>query len=476
MYCPKCEKDLAADATFCPYCGNEKLIQKEEPAAETVEETTEATAPTVTEEATEQPAEAVEIPASAPESTPAKKSGKTVVIAVLCVLIVLAACAAAFAGGFLLSRGDGTPDATDVTTDTPATTDPSADADLFPDDYTKTYPDGFDYKSVDMSQYVTLGKYKGLTATVTTNTEVTADDVSAYIRELLAQYITDQDVTDRPAKVGDTVVIDYVGTINGVAFESGTASDQKLTIGAGGYIVGFEDGIVGMQIGETKTIDVTFPENYHNAELAGKPAQFTFTLDSISEKVAPEYTDAFVREKFEIDTMAEFEDQIETMLRDERAYELVSEKQDAVYAIAVDNATVNAYPEGLVEDYMHSQIDYVKSYAEMYSMSYEELTQQVTGMTVAAYEAEVRAGAMDAIKQEMVLFAIAEAENITAPEDQLKEAEEYYLDYYGAETLEELCTMIGVTETYFRNTISFSVIYAEVLEFLVENATFNGAK
>ncbi len=480
MYCPKCEKDLSADATFCPYCGNEKLIEKVEPTPEAEPETVEVEATEAEAVETEAPvaeapvAEATE-PASAPAGKP--KNGKGAVIAVLCVLAVLAAIAAAFAVGYMVSReAADQPDETVTTTDAPVTTAPATDAELFPDDYTATYPDGFSYADTDISQYVTLGKYKGLTATITTSSEVTDAEVKAYIEQLLAQYSTTQAVTGRPAAMGDSVVIDFVGTMDGVAFDGGTASDQSLTLGEGGYIDGFEDGIVGMNIGETKTIDVTFPESYHKTDLAGKPAQFAITLDSIEESVLPEYNDAFVREKFEYDTIPEFENDVKAMLVEERAYDVLAEKQEAVYGIAVDNATVKGYPEGLVEDYMKTQIDYVKSYAEIYNMSYGDLTEQVLGMSAAAYEAEVRTSAEEAIKQEMVVYAIAQAENITAPEEELRKAQDYYLEYYGVETVAEMCEMLGVTETYFANTINFSVVYAEVMDFLVENATFNGAK
>lgn len=461
MYCPKCQKDLPADSTFCPYCGNEKLTEKAEPVEETA--ATETTAPAA-ETAT---------PEAAP--TAPQKNGKGVAIGILCVLVVLAAIVAAFAIGSYLSRGDDVPAQSGTTTDATVTGEP-VDADLFPDAYTTAYPDGFDYASQTLSEYVTLGKYKGVSVTLTTSSEVTDADVQEYINEMMAYYATEKDVTDRPAALGDTVVIDFVGTMDGVAFSGGTADDQSLVLGEGGYIDGFEDGIVGMNIGETKTIDVTFPESYQNADLAGKPAKFEITLDSIKENVVPEYNDTFVREELEYDTMAEFEAEAKDLLKAYREEEILAEKQEGVFTIAVDNATVIGYPEGVVEDYMYQQIDYVKSYAEMYGMTYSDFTEQVIGMSAAAYEAEVRASAEAAVKQEMVLYAIAQAENLSGSEDERKAAEDYYLAYYGAEDIASLCTSIGVTEDYFNNMIGFSVIYTAVLDFLTENATFTGAK
>lgn len=457
MYCPKCQKDLPADSTFCPYCGNEKLTEKAETAEEQAAIETQTAA----------------VPASEAEPAAPKKSGKGVVIGLLCVLVVLAAIAAAFAIGSYVGRGD--KPAETGTTDMAQTGEP-VDEDLFPDEYTTAYPDGFDYASADLSKHVTLGKYKGITVTLTLSSEITDADVQSYIQEMMTYYATEQDVTDRSAALGDTVVIDFVGTMDGVAFSGGTADDQTLILGEGGYIDGFEDGIVGMNIGETKTIDVTFPESYQNADLAGKPAKFEITLDSIKESVAPEYNDTFVREELEYDTMAEFEAEVKEMLKAYRADEILAEKQDGAFSIAVDNATIVSYPEGVVEDYMYQQISYVKSYAEMYSMTYSDFTEQVIGMTAAEYEAEVRASAEAAVKQEMVLYAIAQAENISGSEEERKAAEEYYLSYYGAEDVASMCDSLGVTVEYFNNMIDFSVIYTAVMDFLTENATYAGAK
>ncbi len=460
MYCPKCQKDLPADSSFCPYCGNEKLTEQ----AETVEEKTapEATAP--------EAAPVSEAPAVAP-----KKSGIGAVIALLCVLVALVAVAAAFAIGFYVSRESGKPAETGTTTDGAVTGTPD-DAQLFPDEYTTVYPDGYNYAAADLSKYVTLGKYKGVTVTLTTSSEVTDADVQEYIDEMMSYYAEEKEITDRPAAESDIVVIDFVGTIDGVAFEGGTASDQTLVLGEGGYIDGFEDGIVGMQVGETKTIDVTFPENYGNEELAGKPAQFAITLDSISVSVTPEYNDTFVREELEYDTKAQFEAELRDMLKSYRESEILAEKQEGAFTIAVDNATVISYPEGIVDDYMYQQISYVKSYAANYNMTYGDFVQQVMGMSAAAYEAEVRTSAEAAVKQEMTLYAIAQAENISGTEEERKEAEDYYLSYYDAEDVATLCTSIGITEEYFNNMIDFSVLYTAVMDFLTENAAYTGAK
>lgn len=487
MYCRKCDKTLPADSTFCPYCGNEKL--EADPAPETeVAETVEAPETEVAEaveteetEVTEETAEETEVTeeAEVAEEAPAtteKKSGKGVIV-LLSVLVALMAIVCAFLAGRLLSDKDPavTTDAPAVTTDAPTTAAP-VDENLFPADYTTVYPDGYAYANEDLSQYVTLGQYKGLSATLTISSEITDADVADYIDNVLSQYTTEETV-DRPAALGDIVVIDYVGTKDGVEFEGGKASDQTLaSLGESGYIPGFESGIVGMKAGETKVIDVTFPADYHSADLAGAAAQFTITLDAVKEKVVPEYNDAFVREHFDFMTMPEYEASVREILAQNREMEILTEKQEAVLSQAVDNATVKGYPANLVEDYMFQQIDYVRQYAAMYQVEYAEFTEQAIGMTAGAYEAEVRASAEGAVKQELVMYAIAAAEGLAPTDEEIAEAEAYYLSYYGAEDIATLCSTIGVSETYFANTIHFSVTYANVMEFLTENATFTGAK
>lgn len=347
-------------------------------------------------------------------------------------------------------------------------------------DYTPAelnYPDGFDYGSISMADYVTLGKYNGLSVTLTTSSEIVDTDVDAYIESVLAQHSYAEEITDRGAREGDELVIDYKGTLNGVAFDGGTAEGTSLTLGAGGWIDGFEEGIYGMTVGEVKTIDATFPNPYkNNEELAGKTVQFQITLHSISETIVPEYNDAFVRENFDYATMAEFEAYVRQTLYAARQDEIAAEKQSATLGSAVDNAEVLQYPEGLVEDYVAQQTDYIRYYASMYGMSYADFVTAATGETVETYEAAVRESAEASVKEEMVIWAIADAERITITEARRAEELAALLEYYGYDDLESMCADYGVTEAYMDRTITYSIYYVDVLNMLVENATFTGAK
>ena len=341
----------------------------------------------------------------------------------------------------------------------------------------QNWPDGFDYTAINLADYIKLGKYKGVTVTLTTSSEITAADVEKYIEDVRTQHSRTVEITDRGAKNGDELVIDYKGTLDGVAFEGGTATGTTLTLGAGGWIDGFEDGMVGMKAGETKTIDATFPDPYkNNPDLAGKTVQFEITVHSVSETVIPEYNDAFVRDNFDFATMAEYEASVRKTLAEERQDEIAAEKQSATLAVAVDNAEVLKYPEGVVEDYMAQQIDYVRYYAAQYGMSYADFVSAATGEDVETYEAAVRTGAEQSVKEELVIWAIAEAENFTISDERRASELASLLSYYNYDDLASMCEAYGFTEEYMNRTMTYSIYYVDALDMLVENATFTGAK
>lgn len=370
---------------------------------------------------------------------------------------------------------DGSVASTDETAESTETTETTESTTYTPAEL--NYPDGFDYTALDITKYVKLGKYKGLTVTLTTSSEITDADIKTYIEDVRTQHSRTVEITDRPARNGDELVIDYTGTLNGVAFEGGTATGATLTLGNGGWIDGFEEGMVGMTVGETKTIDATFPDPYkNNEELAGKTVQFEITLHSISETVIPEYNDAFVRENFEYATMAEYEAYVRETLAAQRQDEIAAEKQSATLAAALDNAEALQYPDGVVDDYMAQQTDYVRYYASMYGMSYEDFVSAATGVDVATYEADIRTAAEQSVKEEMVIYAIAEAENMTISEARREEELKSLLEYYGYDDLASMCEAYGFTEDYMQKTLTYSIYYVDVLDLLVENATFTGAK
>ena len=360
-------------------------------------------------------------------------------------------------------------------TDGSGTSDTSSDA-LTEATEATIDPDGFDYVAADLNEYLTLGAYKGLKIPLTTSKVITDADLQTYIDNVLKQHGTSAEITDRACARGDTVVLDFSGSVDGVAFEGGTAENYTLTLGAGGFIDGFEDGIIGMTPGETKVIQAVFPANYGNEALNGKTADFEIKLHYIQETVLPEYSDAFVKETFGYDTTAAYEEYARGVLAELRELEILQEKQTAALALAVENSSVLKYPEGLVEDYVQQQIGYVQYYALMSSMSYEDFVAQALGRTVEQYEAEVRAEAEYAVKQELVVHAVAKAEDIQITEEEHAEEQAAFLEYYDYEDAASFCADYGITEAYLQKTVDFSIYYTRVLEIMLENASFVDAE
>ena len=204
-------------------------------------------------------------------------------------------------------------------------------------------------KDFDPSKYVTLGDYKNMSITIAKN-EVTDEDLDSYIDYLLAANESYVDITDRDvAQNGDVANIDYVGKKDGVAFDGGTATGFDLDLGSGVFIDGFEDGVVGMKVGETKDLNLTFPEDYNNEELAGADVVFTVTLNSIKEAVIPELTDEYVQSLDNgLSTVEEYKADIRKTMEDSYASSRESEIEQAITDKLLAEATINGAPSGFV--------------------------------------------------------------------------------------------------------------------------------
>ena len=200
---------------------------------------------------------------------------------------------------------------------------------------------------------VTLGDYKGLTVEVTKQ-EVTDADIDARIEQDRQKVARTVDVEGRALENGDTVNLDYAGSVDGVAFEGGTAEGQTLTLGSNQFIPGFEEQMVGMNIGEEKDLNVTFPEQYHAAELAGKAAVFHVKVNSATHTELPELNDEFAADASEYNTFAEYKDSIVKELNEKAA----KNNEVAVENALVEKATANAQmdiPEAMIRD----QVNYI---------------------------------------------------------------------------------------------------------------------
>ena len=264
---------------------------------------------------------------------------------------------------------------------------------------------------------VELGQYKGLEVEVTKQT-VSEDDVNARIEQDRQKGARTIDVEDRPVEEGDTVNLDYAGSVDGVAFAGGTAQGQTLKIGSHQFIPGFEEQMVGMQIGEEKDLNVTFPEQYHSEELAGKAAVFHVKVNSIQRTELPELDDDFAADVSDFNTFAEYKDSIvkELTERAEKNNEITIE--NALVEKAVDNATIDV-PHAMI----HEQLNYMMREMEM-RMAYQGLRMEdflkYTGQTREQLEHSYHGEAEKRVRIELTLEAIRKAEGIEPTEEEVK--------------------------------------------------------
>lgn len=320
------------------------------------------------------------------------------------------------------------------------------------------------------NEYIKIKQYKGLEVAELEKTEVTDSDVESMISSNLSYSAEEIDVTDRAAQLGDTVQIDYVGSIDGVEFDGGTAQDASLELGSGSFIgaegeyAGFEDQIVGHNIGEEFDITVKFPDDYAGTEVAGKVANFHITLDRIYTMKEAELTDEWVRENSEeSETAEEYKEEIRAQLEESNETSWQQEMQAAVLTSLLEQVEVISLPKDDVNE-NYTQIDeYYKQIAEMYGVEFEEFLTSYMGMTEEEFTEQATESAENYVKQGMALELIAEKEKLTVTDEEYEEEVKKLASEYGYED-----DIDGFVEQYGEDTIRKSMTEENVLAFLVE--------
>ena len=263
---------------------------------------------------------------------------------------------------------------------------------------------------------VELGQYKGLEVEVEQQV-VTDDLINTRIKQDQQKASRTVDVEDRPVATGDTVKLDYAGTVDGVAFEGGTAQDQTLVIGSNTFIPGFEDQMIGMSIGEEKDLNVTFPEQYHAENLAGKAAVFHVKVNGITVTEMPELDDDFAADVSDFTTFAEYRESIVKELNDRAARNNEVAVENALVEKAVENATIDV-PEAMITE----QTEYILREMEM-RMMYQGLRMQdylkYTGQTKEQLQDAYRGEGEKRVRIELTLEAIRKAEGIEPTEEEI---------------------------------------------------------
>ncbi|MDD5948956.1 MAG: trigger factor [Lachnospiraceae bacterium] len=316
---------------------------------------------------------------------------------------------------------------------------------------------------VALKPEVTLGEYKGVTVDKIEVT-VTDEDIEAEIKKDQEQNARTITVEDRPVEMNDEVTIDFDGYVDGEQFEGGFAQDYPLTIGSHSFIDTFEDQLVGKNIGEDVEVNVTFPEDYHAKELAGKPALFKVKVKGIKAKEYPELNDEFAQDVSEFETIAEYKDDVKARLTAKKESEAKNQKEDAVVEKVIENATMEI-PDAMVDQQVNQML---QEYAQQLSYQGLSLEQymQFTGMTIDVMKEQLKPQALKRIQSRLVLEAVVQAEGLGASDEEFDAEIKKMAETYQMEE-SQLKEMIGDKE---KESISMDIAVQKAVDMIVEAA------
>ncbi|MBO4900128.1 MAG: trigger factor [Lachnospiraceae bacterium] len=317
--------------------------------------------------------------------------------------------------------------------------------------------------SVALKPPVKLGEYKGVTIDKV-NVEVTDEDVADALEKERNKNARTIEVTDRAVEDGDTVLLDFEGFVDGVAFEGGKGSDHSLKIGSGTFIPGFEDQLIGAKIGEECEVNVTFPEDYHAEDLAGKEAVFKCMVNEIKTEELPELDDEFASEVSEFETLDEYKAFLKGELEERKKKEAQDAKEEAAIAAAVENAEIEI-PGPMLEAQKERMIDEFAQQLMYQGMSFEQYS-KFTGATKQQMMDQVEPQAETRIRTRLVLEAVAEAEKLEASDAEYDEELKTMAEAYGRDVEEIRKDMTEEVEKMIKDDLKVRA----AAKFLADNA------
>ncbi len=336
-----------------------------------------------------------------------------------------------------------------------------------PDFELKTIGSGKDLEfsvEVFVKPDVELGQYKGLQITKNV-TEVTEDDVNAEIereRERVSRYV---DVDDRAVKMDDQVTLNYAGFCDGEQFEGGTAEGHKLVIGSGSFIPGFEEQLVGAEIGKEVEVNVTFPEQYHAENLKGKAATFKCTVTGIQEKDVPALDDEFVKDVSECDTLDEYKAKVRADLEKKAAERDDIAFENSLIDAIVENSKVDI-PAAMIEDRIDERVEEMAQNMKRQGLDMETYY-QITGQTEETIREQLKPVAEQDVRVRLVIEAVRDAENVEATDEEIDAEVRKYVAQAGAD--EKLVDSLKAANgEYFANMVKMQKTLA-----LIKNSVVN---
>lgn len=310
---------------------------------------------------------------------------------------------------------------------------------------------------------VTLGEYKGLKVDKV-STRVTQKEIDEEIekeRELNARTV---EVTDRAVQDKDMVTLDFEGFVDGEAFEGGKGTDYPLTIGSGSFIPGFEEQLIGAEIDKEVEVNVTFPEEYHSAELAGKTAVFKCTVHTIKAKELPELDDEFASEVSEAETLDAYKEEVKKQIKERKENEGKEKQREQVMEQAIANAQMDI-PQPMIDLQVRQMADDFARRIQSQGLTVEQYF-QFTGLTEEKMMEELKPQAENSIKSRLVLEAIVKAENIEVSDERLDEELQKMADTYQME-VEKLKEFMGDNE---KKQMKDDIAMQEAVTFMIDAA------
>ncbi len=319
---------------------------------------------------------------------------------------------------------------------------------------------------VDTKQQVELGEYKGIEIE-DIDPEVTEKEVEQYVDMIRSKQAEVTTITDGDAVLekGDTATIDFVGKKDGVAFAGGSAQGYDLEIGSGSFIPGFEEQMEGMKVEEVRNVELSFPEDYYVSDLAGQPVVFEVTLHAIKRKTLPELNDEFVKDVSNFETVAEYKEDIKTMLAGEKATEIKNRHKAEVAQKATELSDVVA-PESMVKEEAENFMNDIRFQMSQQGIKLEDYLSLTNGK-LEDVENECKMRAESVVKQTIVFEAIAEKEEIAVSDEDLENEYAKMAEMYNqpVESIKEVFAMRGQVGLIRRN-----LLLEKVSDFLLENA------
>ena len=316
---------------------------------------------------------------------------------------------------------------------------------------------------------VKLGKYKGVEVEKM-DIDVTDEEVDAEIDKQRNTNARTIEVTDRAVAMNDIVTLDFEGFVDGVAFQGGKGTDYPLTIGSGAFIPGFEEQLVGFEIGKEGDVNVKFPEDYQAEELAGKDATFKCTVKAIKAKELPELNDEFASDVSDFDTLKEYKEDVKKNLVEKKTNEEKAKREDAVVKAVIEDSEMEL-PEAMIDTQARQIVNDFAQRLQMQGMNIDQYL-QYTGNTVDKMLEQVRPQAIERIQARLVLEAVAAAENITVSDEEFEDEIKKMAEQYKME-VEKLKELMPESEL---KTMRDDMAVQKAADFLVENVKESAKK